>query len=242
VFGPVASGKTHLVKQWVANENRLAILDLTGEFVNDPTLTKVYRDPKLFASLLKQTPYVFRIAYEPGKNIQEHYFWVVNSLWVTPSDKLLVADEFHKLCPVNAIDEDVEQMLRLARHDKLGFMGVSQRIADVHKLFTSSCRMIVLFQTYEARDLLAVRDRWGKSTADMVANLRRLDHDDDTNITHTIPQCVVIEPGKQPRVFDFETDSFVNGSNGQRRESEPFEDVEDEDEIEPEDSTEVQGL
>jgi len=207
----VASGKTFLVRKWIEDQNRVVVFDVTGEFVIDERYTHVYSNPKQLAMLLKQTPYVFRIAYEPGRDLETDFYWCLSALWVTPSDKLLVVDEFHELCPVNATNDDVKQMLRFARHDKLGFLGVSQRIADVHKLFTSCCRMVVLFNTREARDLDAIADRWGAKCAEMVGNLRPLLHDDTTGITHQIPQCVVLELGKEPRIFDFTSDTFVRG-------------------------------
>lgn len=224
----MSSGKTHLLKQWVSDQNRVCAFDVTGEFVADESFTRVFADPKQFATILKATPYVFRVAYEPGKNLEDHFFWVVSALWVTPSDKLLVVDEFHELCPVNAANDDVKQMLRYARHDKLGFMGVSQRIADVHKLFTSSCRMVILFRTRDARDYDAVKDRWGKKTANMVANLRPLIHDDVTGVTHQIPQCVVCELGKDPRVFDFASDCYVQGNTADAEDEQPLDRGEEE--------------
>jgi hypothetical protein len=201
-----------LIKEWLRNENRVTTFDVTGEFVADESFTRVFASPRQYATILKESPYYFRIAYEPGSDLEEDFYWVLAALWVTPSDKLLVVDEFHELCPVNAANSDVKKMLRYARHDKLGFLGVSQRIADVHKLFTSSCRMVVLFRTRDARDYDAVKDRWGKKCANMVANLRPLIYDDVAKVTHQIPQAVVIELGKDPVVFDFASDSFVAGN------------------------------
>ena len=206
----MASGKTFLVKQWLKEQNRVCIFDKTGEFLDDATFSKVFANPQQLALMLKQTPYYFRIAYEPGINVEYDFSWVLKALWLTPSDKLLVVDEFHELCPVNATSDEVKMMLRFARHDKLGFIGVSQRIADVHKLFTSSCRMVVLFNTREARDLDAIANRWGAECSDMVNNLRPLLHDDATGVTHQVPQCVVIELGQQPRIFDFAKDAYFS--------------------------------
>jgi hypothetical protein len=212
VFGPVASGKTYLVEQWLRDENRFVRFDATGESAEDTSVTQVWASPRELFNIIKASPWYFRISYQPGPNLEEDYKWVLNTLWVQDCDKLLVCDEFHLICPNNAGTPDTEMMLRFARHDKLGFVGVSQRIADVHKLFTSSCRMSVLFWTQEARDLDAIRDRWGQKVADMVANLRPLVYDDISKQTTQIPQCVVYEKGGfGARVFDFATDSYVSG-------------------------------
>jgi DNA helicase HerA-like ATPase len=240
VIGPVASGKTHLIKEWLRNENRVTTFDVTGEFVADESFTRVFASPRQYATILKGTPYYFRIAYEPSSDLEEDFYWVLTALWVTPSDKLLVVDEFHELCPVNAANSDVKKMLRYARHDKLGFLGVSQRIADVHKLFTSSCRMVVLFRTRDARDYDAVKDRWGKKCANMVANLRPLIYDDVAKVTHQVPQAVVVELGKDPVVFDFASDSFVAGNTAEPElDPNSYADHEPEEEEDPEEDPEV---
>jgi DNA helicase HerA-like ATPase len=116
-------------------------------------------------------------------------------LWWCPSDKWLVIDEFHFVCPVNDITGSMSDTLRLARKRQLGLVGVSQRIADVHKLFTSCCRMVVLFWTTEARDLIAIKDRFGDDVAERVRNLRPLLYNDITKEVTQTPQCIVIRKG-----------------------------------------------
>jgi hypothetical protein len=216
VFGPVASGKTYLIEQWLKDSNRFVRFDSTGEAVEDTSVTQVWASPKKLLLRLQESPYYFRIAYQPGADLQTDFHWVLKALWVQNSDKLLVVDEFHLVYPNNSGNQDAEYMLRFGRHCKLAFVGVSQRIADVHKLFTSSCRMTVIFWTQEARDLDAIKDRWGSKVANMVANLRPLIYDDVNAVTSQVPQCVVYEKGGfGARIFDFQTDSYVS-SSGER--------------------------
>lgn len=209
VFGPVASGKTYLIMMWAESLKRVVIFDVTGEFVSKPGFTVYFRNVKLMWAQLQKTPWYFRIVFQPGRNLENAFAWALSAVWHTKSDKQFIVDEFHKICPVNSASEDVETMLRFARHDKLGFIGVSQRIADVHKLFTSSCRMTILFYTSEARDLVAISDRWGREVEQQVLHLRPLIHDDVTGVTSQVPQCVVIERGQRAKVYDFQTQSFV---------------------------------
>jgi hypothetical protein len=209
VFGPVASGKTWLLMQWTEHLNRVVIFDATGEFVEKEDYTVYFRNIKELQKEVKESPYHFRIVYAPGRDINYDFKWVLSVVWKIPADKQFVVDEFHKICPVHLESKDVDTMLRFARHDKMGFIGVSQRIADVHKLFTSSCRMTVLFHTTEARDLEAIRDRWGDDVSTAVLHLRPLVHDDVSLVTSQVPQCVVIERGQRAQIFDFETDSYV---------------------------------
>jgi hypothetical protein len=205
VCGPVASGKTHLLKRWVDTDNRHVIFDSTGEYMDDGKHEEIWASPRRLALRVKENPYYFRIVYVPGRNRQDDFSHVLNALWWRDTPKLLVCDEVADICPVDSLDEDIERLLRFARKDKMGFLTASQRIADVHKLFTGGCRMVVLFQTHEARDLMAIDDRW--KCADLVEGLRPLLYDDIKQETLQVPQCVVCEKGKRPYVYDFATDA-----------------------------------
>lgn len=234
VFGPVASGKTFLFKKWLERENRVVAFDSTGELLSEPGFQQVWASPKQLFNMLKASPYYFRIAYVPGKPIVGDFNWCLKILWQLDSPKLLAVDEFHMVCPNNAIDEDMETLLRFSRHAKLGIIGMSQRIADVHKLFTSACRLTILFYTQEARDLDAIRDRWGSRVEAAVKNLRPLIYDDATQTTRQIPQCVVCRKGSGFQVYDFQTDSFLGSSTPPPSEPEEEDIEEDTNEAEAE--------
>jgi hypothetical protein len=217
VFGPMASGKTFLIDQWLETQNRYVRFDATGESVDEPGVVHVWKNPRQLYDLLEQNPYYFRIAYHPGADIQTDFFWVLKCLWRLDTYKLLVCDEFHAVCSVNETPKFVENAMRYARHDRLAIIGASQRIADVHKLFTSGCRKVVIFFSQEERDLRAVRDRWGEEAEEMVANCRPLLYDDRTSSTRQVPQCVVIAKGSPPQIYDFKTNSYV-GAGSERPE------------------------
>ena len=203
VFGPVASGKTFLVRQWMENLDRVVAFDSVGE-MSEATDQTIVDNPRLLWDTLRVSPWYFRVTYVPGSDLDYNFSCVRNILWWIPSDKWLIVDEFHFICPVNAIEQPMNDTLRLARKVKLGLVGVSQRIADVHKLFTSSCRMVVLFWTQEARDLDAISQRWGNDVAERVRNLRPLIYNDVTQEVQQTPQCLVIRKGEigEPKTYD----------------------------------------
>jgi hypothetical protein len=209
VFGPVCSGKSWLLARWLETQNRFVAFDATGELQDAGGYDEVWASPKQLLAKVEASPHYYQIVYVPGKDVEEDFNWCLRILWQFDSAKLLAVDEFHLVCPVEAINGDVEMMLRFSRHARMGLVGMSQRIPDVSKLFTSACRMVILFWTTEARDFVAIRDRWGSNVEDMVRNLRPLIYDDDTKITHQIPQCVVLVKGKRPAIYDFSTNSFV---------------------------------
>ena len=216
VCGPVAAGKTHLIKQWVARDNRHVIFDSTGEYMDDSAHDEIWANTKKLGARITENPYYYRIVYVPGRDREEDFADVLNILWWEDTPRLLVVDEVADLCPVSGTSDEMERILRFARKDKLGFLGASQRIADVHKLFTGGCRMVVLFQTHEARDLDAIEDRW--RCAAMVEGLRPLLYDDLSHIVQQVPQCVVCEKGKLPYVFDFASDRALDSPEPARSE------------------------
>jgi len=222
VFGPMASGKTYLIEhEWLVNENRYVRFDATGESVETPGIEHIWKSPRALYDRLAANPYYFRIAYHPGTDIQEDFYYVTRCLWRLDCYKLLVCDEFHEVCSVSETPKFVQTMMRYARHNHLAVIGASQRIADVHKLFTSGSRKVIIFYTQEARDLIAVRDRWGGGAEEMVANLRPLLYNDRTKEVRQIPQCLVIEKGSDPRIYDFKTSAYTTGS---ARQGDPGED------------------
>lgn len=214
VCGPVASGKTWLIKKWISTINRYVAFDSTGEYSGEGC-EEIWHNPAALHLRLKSKPYYYRIVYVPGRDRESDFEHVSNAIWWRKeASRLLVCDEVADICPVDYLDGNIEMILRFTRKAKLGFLAASQRIADVHKLFTGGCRMVVLYQTNEARDLEAIDARW--RCAEMVENLRPLIYDDDTGVTQQIPQCVVIEKGKKPYVYDFQTESRILDGSSKR--------------------------
>lgn len=201
IFGPVASGKTFLIKEWLKQQNRFVVFDYSGEMM-ESDYECIAQSPASVLRRLQQNKFYFRIAYVPGPFVDADFKWVLWSLWLQDVDKLLVCDEIHRICPL-ALEKasPMETLLRFARHDLMSLIGASQRIADVSKLFTSACRTIVLFKTDEINDLNAIDDRWG--CGEMVQRLRPLIYDDRRKVTLQIPQAVICRKGQAPIVFDF---------------------------------------
>ncbi len=214
VCGPVASGKTYLIREWISRDNHHVIFDGTGEFLDDER-EQIWANPRALYERIKSNPYCYRIVYQPGIHREEDFAWVLKAMWWIDQPKLLICDEFHEICPVSYKTDEVEMMLRFARHDKLGFVGASQRIADVNRLYTSACRMVVLFQTNEARDLEAIEERW--RCARMVQELRPLLHDEIGNVTKQIPQALIIEKGHRPYVYDFQTGKAITTEDNEEK-------------------------
>ena len=217
VFAPVSSGKTWLLHKWVNAMERSCTLDTTAECMAED-YTHIWANPKQLAERLRDNPTYYRIAYHPGPNIIEDFNWLTVSMWNVPNPRWLVIDEVHEVCSINSVPERMNMLLRYSRHVLLGVIGASQRIADVDKLFTANCRMVVLFNTVEARDHIAISDRWGKEVDEQVKALRPLIYDDATKTVHQEPECLVWVRGRGTKVFALgdkikttqEKDTWVN--------------------------------
>jgi hypothetical protein len=210
ICGPVASGKTHLLNTWLKTENRFVRFDYAGEVTGDPNVEH-FTHPGPLLDRLEENPYYFRVAYHPGKNVMEHYRWVQRAIWMLDTPRYLAMDEYHRVCPqTTKLDEDVEYSLRMARHNQLGIIGLTQRPQDVHKLFVDSCRKCIVYRSQEGNFLDACANHWGDDVADCVEHLRPLVFDDVRKITKQVPQCVVItRDGNPPVVYDFTTDKTI---------------------------------
>lgn len=196
IYGPVASGKTYLIKQLIAPCNRVLAFDYSGEMQDG--MTTIMASPLNAYRRIRKNPHYFRIAYIPGRDVDSDFEQILWVLWHTPVSKQLVIDEVHRIMPVSGMSNAGETALRFARHNYLGILAASQRIADVSKLLTSSSRTTILFKTQEIRDLDAIDDRWG--CAKEVEGLSGLVYDDITKVTKQRPQCVVCTRGQAPRV------------------------------------------
>jgi hypothetical protein len=214
VFAPVCSGKTFLMNQWLSQQNRFLRFDYTGETMNDSSVEHFHSPRELLLRLRDEDlggGYFFRIAYHPGREVMEHYRWCQRALWTLDTPRWFALDECHRIFGQrNAMDADAEYLIRLARHNQIGVIGMTQRPQDVQKLFVDSCRMCVIFRSQEENFLNACAGHWGNEVADVVENLRPLIYLDKTKEVKQIQQCVVVtRDGQQPRIYDFKTDRFI---------------------------------
>lgn len=201
LFGPVASGKTHLIRQWLTTQNRFVAFDYSGEFLDDYEV--ITMSPGSLLRRLRANKYFFRVAYVPGPDPETDFEWVLWSLWHQPVTKVLCCDEIHRICPniVNGIEGPMETLLRFARHASVTMIGASQRVQDVNTLFRSACRTVIIFFTEEINALKACDDSWG--CGNLVRSLRPLIYDDNAKVTRQVPQAVICRKGQSPVVWDF---------------------------------------
>jgi DNA helicase HerA-like ATPase len=202
VIGPVASGKTFLLKRWLEGLERVTVFDPTGEYDDVPNAEHFWATPRAFVEYLEKNPNKFRAIYHPGENLEEGFEWVASAMWQLSEPRFLFIEEIHELISPWNRHPKMKLIMKYARKRLLGVVGSTQRLADLHKDFTSASRLSVIFHTTEPNDLNAVRERWGDEGEDAVRNLRPLIYDDVSQATKQTPEALVIVRGSAPTVME----------------------------------------
>jgi hypothetical protein len=202
--GPVASGKTFLARKWYESQERAVMFDTSAE-LDDLPGEHFFQSPRKFSERMERAESEsggYHLIYHPGVDPAIGFEWVIRAMWQSLEPKLLIVEEIHEFMNPTYEHEHMRIVSKYARKRNLGFVGVSQRIADVHRNFTSACRKTILFYTQEARDLDAIGERWGTDAADSVRALRPLVYRDTTGKVEQTPQALLIERGQAPVVID----------------------------------------
>lgn len=203
--GPVASGKTYIARKWYEGHERAVIFDTSAE-LDDLPGEHFHQSPRKFAERVEQSieqPTGYHLVYHPGVDSSVGFEWVVRAMWQPLEPRILIVEEIHEFMGPAFEHEHMRVINKYARKRNLGFVGVSQRIADTHRNFTSACRKVVLFHTTEARDTDAIAERWGSDVAEQVSALRPLIFRDATRTLVQSPQAIVIERGKpEPELIE----------------------------------------
>lgn len=193
------------MRQWALQKERVLIHDVSMDFASDE-YTHI-SDPVTLCDRIIENPYYYRIAYHVKPDaVETEFSWEYRAIWTNPEGKPMLPrwffiDEVSQVCRNNAKHKDMGTILQLSRHDLLGVVAASQRIADVDKSLTDASRMTILFHTEEATSLDAIYQRWGKEVCDSVSNLRPCIYDDVNKIVHQEPECVVVLKGRGFRVI-----------------------------------------
>jgi hypothetical protein len=207
-FGPVASGKTFLVKHWLESMPRAIVLDVNQEYEIDKDVDKVIiANPKELVEYLKENEekgWNYRVSYVPD-GLQEGFAWVVEAAWQMSEPRWLILEEVHNWMSPYAKHPAMERLMRYSRKRGLGVVGTSQRLASVHKDFTASSRQTVLFQTDEPGDKQAVKERYGEEALSALESLRPLVYDDATGKVSQTPEALVHRRGKGIYKVDLQT-------------------------------------
>lgn len=217
VTGPVSSGKTFLLQKWSEREQRVLLFDTAGDHIDNLLFEHIYNNPRALVNRLRgdnstsrsdQSPErgtsgenqthgsSYRIAYHP-QNVEEGFDWCMSAVWQLDEPRYFIIEELHELMSPWAQHPKMKVLNKYARkRAALGVIGSSQRLADVHKDFTSAARMSVLFFTQETKDIEAISDRYGSDVENAVRGLRPLLYRDAEEKVIQTPQAVIHRRGE----------------------------------------------
>lgn len=212
VCGPVASGKSFLVRELLRSKPRVTVLDTVDEYSGDETYEHIYWSPQALSARYKESPYFFRVAYHVSPDMAQDFYWNFQLIWQLDQPRWFVVEEVQEFCPntTEGLSREMRCVNLYARKRKLGFVGVSQRFAQVSKQFIDNCRMVVIFRTEEVNQLNAIAGCYGKEVAEQVRNLRRLIYHDDTGELEQTPECLVKIQGKPAVIFSLGANESPN--------------------------------
>lgn len=191
VFGPVASGKTYLLKQWFQEMSHALVFDPSDEYTLADSNEHIYAEPTKLIKALEKGLDGFRIVYHPI-DLPAGFGWCAQALWQLDMPRWFIVEECHEV----ASEVMFQNCIRYGRkRAALGTICSSQRIQDVPKILTDSMRMVVLFYTEDARSRQAIRERWGEEVEQAVGSLRSLIYSESAGTSQT-PEALVVRRGQ----------------------------------------------
>lgn len=100
----------------------------------------------------------------------------------------LFLDEAHELCSQYSIDWRLRKVVRLARHQQLNIVWISQSMNEIHREIRRNTDEYHFYKIHEPRDLEAIGERCGEECAVKVSQLQRLKRENGKLIPGT---CLV---------------------------------------------------
>lgn len=170
VWGGTGSGKSTRVKEIIARNNRVIVIDPIGDYQHEKGF-KNYKTLKgLYGAIREQWNTGFRVvlSVQRGQNPQgvleqlsEGLFKIQKPYYENKPCKeiTLVVEEMSLSYPERTLGKNERsflELVNLGRHYGIEIIGVSQRIAEVKKNFVGNCSEHYFFRLGSASDRNAV--------------------------------------------------------------------------------------
>lgn len=221
VCGPVLSGKSWITEQWALQKERVIVADLTASFIGDK-YEHFWSDREGISRRLAKNPHYYRISYHVNPDDKEKEFeFLYLCNWTLTKPRWFFVDECQEYFG-ESLAPGAENILRYCRHNKLGLVAASQRVAGIDKLLTGGARIVVLFYTPEFRDLEAIQNNWGREVRQCVEKLRPCIYNETTKVLEQAPECLLYLKGVGYKVIPL-GDKIASGNS--KGESQQWEEV-----------------
>lgn len=186
VWGGRGSGKSTRIKEIIADNNRVIVLDPIGDYVHERGFT-VYRNLKTVYRAVKKfwnTGFRIVLVVPRGENprevleqlsdglflIQKPYYEGRDSRKIT-----LVVEEMALSYPEKTLgskERNFMELINLGRHSGIEIIGASQRIAEVKKNFVGNAAEHYFFRMGAAVDYQAAVQLTGREYLDTLKALK----------------------------------------------------------------------
>jgi ABC-type dipeptide/oligopeptide/nickel transport system ATPase component len=167
-IGKSGSGKSYLVHKLIQGKRRLIIFDTMAEY----TEGVVFDDKRKFLEYWKHCARKsFRLIYQPLDDPEEEIDDIAELVYHL-GNVTFVIEEVTAYTRPNQISRQLAHCIQRGRHKNIELIGTTQRPYGLHRLLTSQCRDIYVFNTNEPRDRDYLRTLLGQ---DMEAKLESLD-------------------------------------------------------------------
>lgn len=177
IWGGTGSGKSTRIKELVQNQNRVIVLDPTGDWGRErgyriyKTLNGIYKAMKAgWNTGFKLVLYVDEMAAFPPDVLQQlsKGLMAVQTPYFNNKDRreiTVVIDEMADFYPNMTLKADqmaFKSLVNKGRHYGINIIGASQRLAEVHTNFRGNCKEHYFFRMGSAVDYNTAAQTMGR--------------------------------------------------------------------------------
>lgn len=156
-IGKSGSGKSFLVRQLIRPKRRLIVFDTMAEYTDGV----VFTDRRAMLEFWrKHARGDFRIIYQPEFNPAREIDEIAELVYLC-GHVCFVIEEVTAYTNPNYISDQLAHCIQRGRHKDIEIVATTQRPYGLHRLLTSQCRDIYVFNTNEPRDVAYLRDLLG---------------------------------------------------------------------------------
>lgn len=170
LFGRRGQGKSFLARKLMRHQARVSVWDLMNEHA--PMANFYEGDLSGFENFLAASrgKRFAAARYIPTEDVAEEFNGFCRAAF-RAGNFVVVVEEAAEICSPSNLPPAFGRVIRQGRHQGLGLLATTQRLAEVSRTLTSQTDVFVGFSTTEPRDLDELRKR---TSAEYVEKVRAL--------------------------------------------------------------------
>lgn len=156
ITGKTQSGKTNFAKYLIRQLKNYIIYDIKREY---SSFGIVVHTKKEFLTSLKRG--YSQIVIQPNDLSKENFNEICQTIFQKLTNIILIVDEVHKFCTKSSIPYYLNAIVTVGASLGIGFMGISQRCANVHNDILASSEYIISFYQFLDNDINKLKEFLG---------------------------------------------------------------------------------